>query len=130
MGLFGPKRKINIPQIGRLNYLNDKQGGILAGKANDQRIGYMFEILFYVQSNELISGQLEMYQNILDQYSEIKEQVAMKISGDDVEALRLNRILIAEPFDESFDANLNFQQQEKEFSVLIKGGKILELKAH
>ena len=130
MGLFGKKRKIKVPQIGTLTYLDDNQGGILAGRAGDARIGYQYEVYFYVRSNELISGQLEMYDEILDQIDSILQQIKISDQISNEDPVRIIRLLVAEPSDESFDADLNCIQQEKEFSALINAGKVSEIRFH
>jgi len=131
MGLFSfltTKRKVNIPQIGKLLNLKSPEGNVLGGKSIDERVGNPFEIYFNVEGDELISGQLEMYNRLLNSWSDITNKISLKIDTESKQTFHLERMLIAEPFDPNFDADLNFISKDQEFSVAIKDLEITELR--
>jgi hypothetical protein len=133
MGLFNffsSNKRVVIPQIGKLTYLNDKKGGILAGKAQDERVGYLYEVYFYVHSQELLSGQLEMYTELLNQFEEIVKEIKRKMNLKPEDSIQLLRLLISEPEDDRFDADLSFLISSDEVSILIKDQNILDIRIH
>ena len=132
MGLFSfftTKRKVNIPQIGKLFILKSPDGNVLGGKSFDERIGNSYEIYFNVVEEELISGQLESYISLLEQWVDLVEKIKLELAKNQtITSFHVERILIAEPYDESFDVDLNFIGAEREFSVTLKDSAIIDIR--
>ncbi len=134
MGLFSFLRKkektIEVHSIGKLKYLNTKEGNFFFAYVKNERIKQVYELFVYSESFKMPNEQIEYYDEIINNWDTIAADIKTKLQKEKKiisDNLSLNIFGVNEKGKDSYDAALACSIDNLDFTVILKRFKIKEI---